>query len=104
MKKLLLILSVLFSPILSAQSEELVEFVHSLELGDVYIEYVDTYEESNAQAIIENVDLPVVLEGVKPFRKKRSRLVNFYHYKYQEYIIVYAKWKDGKTTLGVFKA
>lgn len=102
MKNLLLIVAVVLSQALSAQSKELVDFVESLELGNVDIKYVDTFEESNAQAIISNVDLPTALEGVKPFRKKRDGSIKFYHYKYEEYILVYAKWRMGYTTLVVF--
>lgn len=103
MKNLLLIAAVVLSQALSAQSGELVEFVESLELGNVNIEYVDTYEESGAQAVVSNVELPIILEDTKPFRKKRDRLANFYHYRYKEYILVYVRWKDGTTSLGVFK-
>lgn len=102
MKNLFLIVAVVLSQALSAQSKELVEFVESLELGNVDIQYADTFEESNALAIISNVDLPMVLEGVKPFRKERSRLANFYHYRYDGYVLLYVKWKDGGTALGVF--
>lgn len=103
MKNLLLIATVVLSQALYGQSKEIVEFMESLNLVNVYIEYVDTYEESDALAIVSNIDLPIVLDGIKPFRKERSRLVKFYHYKYEEYNIVYAKWRDGSTTLGVYK-
>ena len=103
MKNLLLIVAVVLSQALSAQSKELVEFMESLDLGNVHIEYYDTYIASDAQAVVENVDLPIILEGVKPFRKERSRLANFYHYRYDGYVLVYVKWKDGGTSLGVFQ-
>ena len=66
------------------------------------IEYVDTYEKSDALAIASNVDLPIVLEGIKPFRRERGRLAKFTTTDTKRYILVYVKWKDGGTSLGVF--
>lgn len=104
MKNILLIVAVVLSQALSAQSKELVEFVESLELGNVDIEYTYLFDESNPEAFIYNVDLPMVLEGVKPFKKKRHGAMRLFYYRYGDYTLAYAKWRRTKNTnLIVFK-
>ena len=103
MKKLLLVLSVLFSSILSAQSKELVEVVNSLELGDVYIQYSDTFEEEDGLALISGVSLPDILKEDRPFKRERDRVARYYYYNYRGHVVCYTRFRDGDTSLGVCK-
>jgi hypothetical protein len=103
MRKLLLVLSVLFSSILSAQSKELVETVNSLELGDVYIQYFDTLEEEDGLALISGVSLPDILKEDRPYKRERDRVARYYYYNYRGYVVCYTRFKGGDTALGVCK-